>query len=270
MFKPFLSAAAFGAASLVASPSAAIPVDLELLFLNDVSGSIDSTDFAFQTDGFASAFRSSSLIDRIVDGEIGSIAVSVAFFATDLIQSLPFTQIGSAADGEAFATAIEGLSRPSAGAEDGQVNALTLAPDLFADNGFEGTRNVIDVVTEGTESLVSSCASVPVCPEVQAARDAALAGGIDAINALVLDDRSFFGNDPGDAVNAVDYAETNLVGGLGSFSVFVEDFTGFAAGIEAKIAREVTPPMPVVPLPAGLPLLLGALGALGVLRRRKT
>lgn len=37
----------------------------------------------------------------------------------------------------------------------------------------------------------------------------------------------------------------------------------------AGIQEDTAPPIPGVPLPAGLPLLVGALGALGLVRRRK-
>lgn len=272
MIRHSLPCAALALAIGAVQPAQAVPVDLELLFLNDVSGSIDGTDFGLQVQGFADAFRSNALIEKIADGAIGSIAVSLGFFATNIAQSIPFTQISDAADGEAFATAVEALLRPSLGSADGQVNALTVGPSYFEDNGFEGTRNVIDVVTEGTHSF-DGCGGQLVCAAVQDARDDALTtGGVTAINALVLDDRDFFGNDPEDSIDAVTYAQTNLIGGIGSFATFVEDFTGFGPAIESKIIREIAPPVeiPPVPLPAGLPLLLGALGALGLAKRRSS
>lgn len=271
MTRRLLPATAVALALGAAGPVAAVPVDLELLFLNDVSGSIDGADFALQVQGFADAFRSATLIDRIQDGAIGSIAVSLGFFATNVAQSIPFTQISDGVDGEAFASAVEALVRPSLGSQDGQVTALDTAPAFFDDNGFEGTRSVIDVVTEGTHSF-DGCSGQLVCAAVQTSRDEALAAGVTSINALVLDDRSFFGNDPEDDVDAVAYAQTNLIGGQGAFAAFVEDFSGFGPAIESKIIREIVPPdpeIPPIPLPAGLPLMLGALGALGLARRSR-
>ena len=89
---------------------------------------------------------------------------------------------------------------------------------------------------------------------MQTSRDGALAAGVTSINALVLDDRNFFGDDPEDTVDAVAYAQTNLIGGLGAFAAFVEDFSGFGPAIEDKIIREIAPPRsgdPAHPAPGG-------------------
>ena len=267
MQKTLLAAAA--AFTLVGAGGAkAVPVDLELMFLNDVSGSITASDFAFQLAGYASAFRDSDLIEQIQDGAIGRIAVSIGFFADTVSQAIPFTIIEDAASGEAFAQLVESIARPSVGINDGLDTAIDFAAASFGDNGFEGARLVIDVVTEGADS---GCGfSTFVCTDVQGARDDALAAGVDQINALLLDDRDFFGNDPADIIDAVGYAETNIIGGTGSFAVFEEDFTGFASAISAKIAREVRPDpeVPPVPLPAAGWLMLAALGGVGALRRR--
>jgi hypothetical protein len=250
----------------LASPARAVDVDLELLFLNDVSSSIEGFDYSQQLQGYAAAFRDADVIDRIENGAIGQIAVSIGFFANDLVQSIGWTLVSDAASGEAFASTVEVLARPSVGSLDDLAGALTDAIALFDNNGFTGTREVIDVVTEGADDV--NCAfDAPVCVPVQNARDAVLASGIDAINALLLDDRDFFGNDPEDIIDAVAYGQTNIIGGTGSFAVFNEDFTDFPAAIARKIEREIDPP--VIPVPASVPLLLTGLGAIGLMARRR-
>lgn len=242
------------------------------MFINDVSGSVTAADFAFIIDGYANAFRDSALIDLIEGGAIGSIAVSLSFFSTNFAQTVGWTEISDAASAEAFATLVEGIARPSLGSSDYLRNAVNQASLLFADNGFEGTRNVLDVVTEGANQ--DGCSAFDaVCIPLQDARDAALAGPLDAINALFLDDRDYFGNDPEDLIDAELYGETNLIGGEGSFSMLIEDFSAFSDGIKAKIAREIAPPdddpTSPIPLPAGLPLLLAGLGGLFGAKRLK-
>jgi hypothetical protein len=65
---------------------------------------------------------------------------------------------------------------------------------------------VIDIVGDSAESEVCSF-SAAVCAPLQAARAAALAGGVTTINALWIDDRDFFGDDHADQVQALPYGQ---------------------------------------------------------------
>ena len=59
------------------SPSSwAIPVDLELVLLNDVSGSVSTDDYNLVKEGYRDAFQNSSVQSAITSGAIGSIAVT--------------------------------------------------------------------------------------------------------------------------------------------------------------------------------------------------
>ncbi|WP_176445038.1 DUF1194 domain-containing protein [Maliponia aquimaris] len=262
-----MSALALSGVLATATPSNAVTVDLELLLMNDVSGSITAADFNFQLQGIAAAFRDAAVLQKIQNGAIGQIAVSVAFFADSIVQSIPWTLISDSATAEAFAVAVENAIRPAVGSSDNTSVALLAAEGFFIGNGYEGTRNVIDIVTEGAQDVSGCSFNQPVCAPLQQARDTVLAGEIDTINALLLDDRNFFGNDPADIIQAVPYAQTNMIGGPGAFADFEEDFTGFAAAINAKLLREIDPPP--IPLPGAAFLLLGALGALAAAGKRR-
>jgi len=264
MHKAFLLPLAL-AASLFATSSHAVPVDLELVLLNDTSGSVDSTDFNLQRQGYEAAFRDSGIISSIESGAIGSIAVTLIDWSDGVSTAVGWTQISDSTSSNAFADAIAAAGRTlSSGTA--MTNALNFGASLLTtDNGFEGTRNVIDISGDGSDSQACSF-NDPSCEPLQDARDAALAGAVDTINALWIDDRNFFGDDPEDTINALDYGTTNVIGGPGAFQDIVQDFDGFTAAISSKIQREITPPT-TVPVPATLVLFLLGLGMLAFARR---
>ncbi|MDN3517170.1 DUF1194 domain-containing protein [Aquisalimonas lutea] len=256
------------ASAMWAGTGQAVPVDLELALLNDVSGSVDSNDFALQRNGYEAAFRDGDIISKIMDGSIGSIAVTLVDWSSSASVAVDWTQISDAASANAFADAIAEAPRGGSGTSTGMTNGLNFGVDLFTDNGYEGTRNVIDVSGDGSES-VDCIYSSPVCEPLQAARDSALASDIDTINALWIDDREFFGDDPNDQINALDYGATNVIAGPGAFQDIVQDFNGFSDAISAKILREIDPEVSV-PAPGALGLMgLGLFGMLVGARRRR-
>jgi len=274
------ASAIVGASLMVAvQPAKAIPVDLELILATDTSGSVDATDFALRRSGIEAAFRNGSIISAIENGVIGSIAVALWDFGTNVGVAVDWTQISDAGSSNAFADAVSGAGRLGGGG-DGQANMMRMAATAIGTNNFEGTRVIIDIASEGVQSGEGCSSNSPDCQATRNARDQFLAAGGTAVNAIWMNDRNFFGLDPTDSVNAFEYGALSVIGGPGSFQVFAETNQDFVVAIQDKLIREITPdPDPCseiggaceVPEPGGLgSLALFGLGLVGMgLARRK-
>ena len=247
MFKS-LCAAAVGFASLALAPAAhAVPVDLELQLLVDVSGSVSSGEFALQAQGYADAFRTTEVQNAISSGQIGSIAVQLVFWSGNGQQAIgvDWVQLSTAADANAFADAVLAAGRPFAGTT-AISSALDFGVAQFA-NGFEGTRNVIDVSGDGASRASATSAS----------RDAALAGGIDTINGIAIGS---------EAVRR--FYEDNVIGGIGAFVLLAATFEDFDAAIRQKLLVEITDGNPI-PVPGAVVFLVTGAAGLTALRKRQ-
>jgi hypothetical protein len=230
-------------AALLASPMAsrAQLVDLELSLLVDVSGSITASEFDLQRQGYADAFASASLQNKILStagDRIGAIAVNLVFWAGigQQTEVVGWTLLDSAAAIDDFAAAIAGAPRtyPSHG-RTAIGDALGFATPLFTTNTFTSARQVIDVSGDGATNDGSDTAT---------ARDAALASGVDAINGIVI---------LGEA-GVQDFYTNNVVGGTGHFLRSAAGFEVFGDAIADKLAFEIGGTVPE-------PATYGAIGA---------
>ena len=61
-------------------------VDLELLFLVDVSGSVNATEFNLQRTGYVNAFNDSAIANALTSGPFGRAAVSMVYWSRAPVQ----------------------------------------------------------------------------------------------------------------------------------------------------------------------------------------
>ncbi|HAG82849.1 MAG TPA: PEP-CTERM sorting domain-containing protein [Cyanobacteria bacterium UBA12227] len=234
-----------------ANAAALTPVDLELSFLVDVSGSVDSGEFNLQQNGYVDVFNNPDLFNNFISkGQLGTIAVNLIYWSSEGEQqeAVGWTLIDSVAASQSFANAISAAGRPFFGLT-APGSAIAFATPRFFNNDFDGTRLVIDVSGDGAENDGLDTAT---------ARDNALAAGIDAINGLVIGGNPF----------VLDFYNNEVKGGPNSFVVQTDDFADFGTTIAEKIKREIVQD---VPEPASVFSLLafGLLGTSSKLKRQQ-
>ena len=199
--------------ALLAGPARAqalIPVDLELAFVVDASGSIDDDEFHLQRQGYADALVNPKVLSAIGTGFLGSIAVAYIEFSADgcTEMSVDWTRISDPASAKAFGGNAIG-------------EGMALAATSIEKNAFEGTRRVIDVSGDGPNTL-----GVPV----EVVRDIAVANRM-TINALVIERPEMPELD--------EYFRSFVTGGPRNFVIKAENRQTFAAAILKKMILEI-------------------------------
>lgn len=145
-----------GAVLAVSAFAAYVPVDLELEIGVDVSGSIDENEARLQRDGYIKSFR---------HGRRGRIAVVYyewAGFGHNKIVA-KWSLIDSRDSALAFANQLT-KEEPKTASRTAIASAIDFCAAYFDDNGFDGTRRVIDILAIARTiggSLLPMPATVP-------------------------------------------------------------------------------------------------------------
>jgi len=218
-----------------------IAVDLELVLAVDVSLSVDSEEAQLQRQGYVQAFRDPLVVNAISGGILGRIAVTYFEWANSAHTQLivAWTLVDSPAAAERFAAALA-ARRPGPAHYTSISGAIDFGATLFKDNGFEGTRQVIDVSGDGPNNWGDL---------VIHARDRALEKGI-TINGLPILDQSTGPFSRYNIPNLDLYYRDCVIGGPAAFIVVAEDFTAFASAIRRKLILEIAG---LTPRPAARP-----------------
>jgi len=203
---------------------------------------MDVQEQAVQRRGYAAALRHPDVIHAIVDGGYGRIALTYIEWAGATSQAtiVPWSLIDGAEAAGAFADELD--TRPVSDMHGTSISgALDYAVRLFANNGYAGLRQTIDVSGDGPNNN-----GRPVTP----ARDAAVAAGV-IVNGLPIMIR------PSSRFIALDrYYADCVIGGPGSFVLPVNDRDQLAEAIRRKLVLEVAgrPAIRPIPVQATVPM----------------
>lgn len=205
------------------------PVDLELVLAVDVSRSMDIPEQLLQRRGYVEAFQSKDVIDAIIQGGYGQIAVLYMEWAGNSIANIivPWTLINSKESAYRFSELL-GQQSPHRLSRTSISNALSFASMQFGQSPWKGLRRIIDVSGDGPNNQ-----GLPVTD----VRDRAIGEGI-IINGLPLMIRNNtfgFGMDDLDA-----YYFDCVTGGTGSFVLPVYAWEEFPQAVRRKLVLEIT------------------------------
>jgi hypothetical protein len=212
---------------------AAEQVDLLLVLASDVSRSIDHPKFLLQRDGYAAAVSNKQVLDAIRSGPNGKIAICFiewsGFGAQKVV--IDWSMIDSPGTARKFGDQLAELPRSFAD-RTSISGGIEFSALQFDRAPFEAPRRTIDVSGDGTNNAG---------PDVQNARDQALAKGITINGLVILSDRQMpwnaeHTNPPGGLEK---YYSDNVVGGPGSFVMAAEDFQSFGRAIVKKMIAEI-------------------------------
>ncbi len=201
------------------------PVDLEIVLAVDASGSVDNNEFALQLGGIAAGLRDPAVHKAILSGPNQRIAVNLLVWAESRFpkDTTGWMLIASTEDAERAARRIETFPRTQTGGT-GLGDGVAHAIRSFDSNAFDGLRQVVDVSGDGRETTPRDF-TVTV-PE---ARAMAIARGV-VINGLAI-----LTDDP----DLLDYYQSHLQVGTGSFVLSATGYQDFAEAMRRKLLREI-------------------------------
>jgi len=215
------------------SARAAEPVDLALVLVDDVSRSIDDSEFDLQKQGYATAFTDPDVLAAIKGGPNGGIAVEYIEFAStyEVKTIVDWTVIRDEATAKAFADKFLAAPR-SAWGRTAIGSGIEAGIKALGDSGLETQRRVIDVCGDGTNNNG---------PEVASVRDEAVEAGIIVNGLAIINDHpvswTYAHVQPPGGLDK--YYRENVTGGVGSFVVTIHDFHSFAEAIKRKLINEI-------------------------------
>lgn len=232
VFRAAFAAAGAAAWLLYTAPASSqtVAVDVELVLAVDVSASIDRTEIDLQRAGYRSALTRPAVIDAMLSGPLGSIAVAFVEWSKSQQTTVGWTIIDSPAAAHAFAAALSAQPLPPGGLTSIR-GAIEFSVARIEDNAIEGTRRVIDISADGRDWEDDDAA-------LAAARQRALDRGI-VINGLAIRPQLEQSRIEGVKYDLNGYFHAFVIGGPGAFTMVVEEPADFPQTVAKKLILEI-------------------------------
>jgi hypothetical protein len=204
-------------------------VDVELLFAVDISYSMDRAEQQLQREGYVQALLSPEFHAALKANLLGKIAIAYMQWASYSDQDvlLDWTVIDSSES--AIAAAEKLRHAPYRRAQRTSISgAIDAGTKMFNKNGFDGSRQVIDISGDGPNNNGRI---------VTQARDEALEQGFTINGLPLVGIREWMS--PADIKELDVYYEDCVIGGPESFMIPITDTKNFVDATRSKLIREV-------------------------------
>jgi len=197
-------------------------VDLELVLAVDCSYSVDSGEFTLQMQGLAAAFRNPTVVAAIRANRHRAIAVTVVQWSgpDSQVVAVPWRRVDSLATALELSAEIAGTPRLTAEGATSISSMVQFGLQLLNSNAFDGTRQVIDISSDGRNN------AGPRMRDLRAvvAWSGATLNGLAILNEVAT-------------LNY--YFEKYVIAGPNAFVVTANDYAAFRVAILNKIVREI-------------------------------
>jgi hypothetical protein len=221
---------AFALASFAAGASQQEKVGMQLILAADVSGSVNTTRYKTQQDGYLEALGDSRVLNVIRDLDPPVLAVTFMAWAREQEVMVPWTRVQDARSMDLFRNRLKDAQRPQIGINTLISRALLFCNRLF-DKEFTGGRKVIDVSGDGDDNQ-----GIVGLREV---RDAVVARGvvINGLPIIVKPPEYIFPPQPPEGLDV--YYRNHVVGGEGHVTIESIGFDNFKQAILQKLLLEI-------------------------------
>lgn len=205
-------------------------VGMQLILAADVSGSVNSTRYKTQQDGYLEALGDPRVLDVIRELEPPVLAVTFIAWARDQEVMVPWTRVQDAKSMDVFRDRLKQAQRPRIGVNTLISRALSFCDRQF-DREFAGGRKVIDVSGDGDDNQ-----GIFGLREV---RDALVAKGvvINGLPIIVKPPEYIFPPQPPEGLEV--YYRNYVVGGEGHITIESIGFDNFKQAIMQKLLLEI-------------------------------
>ena len=205
-------------------------VGMQLILAADVSGSVNTTRYKTQQDGYLEALGDSRVLNVIRELDPPVLAVTFIAWAREQQVMVPWTRVEDAKSMDLFRNRLKDAQRPQIGINTLISRALLFCNRLF-DREFTGGRKVIDVSGDGDDNQ-----GIVGLREV---RDAVVARGvvINGLPIIVKPPEYIFPPQPPEGLDV--YYRNHVVGGEGHVTIESIGFDNFKQAILQKLLLEI-------------------------------